>query len=156
MLWVGAFSVRTRFRILRITQAGSKPGQCRFQINRCLCLVRLLDHADEQLTLGFPEGDRHVYSSDQPVALLGFGAAAWMSAPRDRYIGWSHEQRKRQLHLIVNNARCLILPWIRSENLASMVLAKAARILPDQWSRELGNIRQKQAAGRRYWSATCF
>ena len=74
-----------------------------------------------------------VYSSNQPVALLGFGAAAWMSAPRDRYIGWSHEQRKRQLHLVVNNARFLILPWIRSKNLASMVLAKAARILPDQW-----------------------
>jgi hypothetical protein len=72
-----------------------------------------------------------VYSSNQPVALLGFGAAAWMSAPRDRYIGWSHEQRKRQLHLVVNNARFLILPWIRSVNLASMVLAKAARILPD-------------------------
>ena len=32
-----------------------------------------------------------VYASDQPVALLGFGAAVWMSAPRDRYIGWSHE-----------------------------------------------------------------
>ena len=74
-----------------------------------------------------------VYSSNQPVALLGFGAAAWMCAPRDHYIGWSHEQRKRQLHLVVNNARFLILPWIRSKNLASMVLAKAARILPDQW-----------------------
>ena len=74
-----------------------------------------------------------VYSADQPVALLGFGAAAWMCAPRDRYIGWTHEQRKRQLHLVVNNARFLILPWIRSRNLASMVLAKAARILPDQW-----------------------
>ncbi|ESQ13458.1 MAG: hypothetical protein N838_33760 [Thiohalocapsa sp. PB-PSB1] len=28
-----------------------------------------------------------VYSAGQPIALLGFGAAAWMSAPRDRYIG---------------------------------------------------------------------
>ena len=67
------------------------------------------------------------------IALLGFGAAAWMSAPRDRYIGWTHEQRKRHLHLIVNNARFLILPWIRSQNLASMLLATAARQLPDQW-----------------------
>ena len=74
-----------------------------------------------------------VYSGGQPIALLGFGAAAWMSAPRDRYIGWTHEQRKRHLHLIVNNARFLILPWIRSQNLASMLLATAARQLPDQW-----------------------
>jgi len=41
--------------------------------------------------------------------------------PRDRYIGWTHEQRKRNLSLIVNNARFLILPWIQSKNLASML-----------------------------------
>ena len=79
-----------------------------------------------------------VYSARQPIALLGFGAAAWMSAPRDLYIGWTHEQRKRNLHLIVNNARFLILPWVQSKNLASMILAKAARILPSQWQEVYG------------------
>ncbi|MBF0423371.1 MAG: DUF4338 domain-containing protein [Magnetococcales bacterium] len=43
------------------------------------------------------------------------------------------EQRKRNLPLIVNNARFLILPWIRSHNLASMILAKVAKTLPDHW-----------------------
>jgi hypothetical protein len=79
-----------------------------------------------------------VYSAEQPIALLGFGAAAWMSAPRDRYIGWTHEQRKRNLSLIVNNARFLILPWIQSKNLASMLLAKAAKILPRHWQEVYG------------------
>jgi len=79
-----------------------------------------------------------VHSGGQPIALLGFGAAAWMSAPRDRYIGWTHAQRQRHLHLIVNNARFLILPWIRSQNLASMLLATAARQLPDQWQAVYG------------------
>jgi hypothetical protein len=74
-----------------------------------------------------------VYSAGQPIALLGFGAAAWMCAPRDRYIGWSHEQRRRHLHLVVNNARFLILPWIQAHNLASMLLAKAAKLLPRHW-----------------------
>ena len=74
-----------------------------------------------------------VYSDNQPVALLGFGAAAWQTAPRDRYIGWSHAQRKKNLHLIVNNARFLILPWVQSKNLASMILAMAARQLPRDW-----------------------
>ena len=74
-----------------------------------------------------------VYSGEQPIALLGFGAAAWQTAPRDCYIGWSHEQRKKNLHLIVNNARFLILPWVQSKNLASMILAMAARKLPDDW-----------------------
>jgi len=69
----------------------------------------------------------------QPIALLGFGAAAWQTAPRDHFIGWSHEQRKRHLPLIVNNARFLILPWVQSKNLASMILARAAKVLPDHW-----------------------
>jgi hypothetical protein len=82
---------------------------------------------------------RHlVYCAEQPIALLGFGAAAWMSAPRDRYIGWTHEQRKRNLHLIVNSARFLILPWIQSKNLASMLLAKAAKMLPHHWQEVYG------------------
>jgi hypothetical protein len=74
-----------------------------------------------------------VHSGEHLVALLGFGAAAWQTAPRDRFIGWSHQQRKRNLHLIVNNARFLILPWVQSKNLASMILAKAAKILPNHW-----------------------
>jgi hypothetical protein len=79
-----------------------------------------------------------VYTADNPVALLGFGAAAWQSAPRDRHIGWNHEERKRNLHLIVNNARFLILPWVQSKNLASMILAQAARILPGHWHERYG------------------
>ena len=74
-----------------------------------------------------------IHAEGQPIALLGFGAAAWQTAPRDRYIGWSHEQRQANLHLIVNNARFLILPWVQSKNLASMILAMAARRLPDDW-----------------------
>jgi len=73
------------------------------------------------------------FSTEQPIALLGFGAAAWQTAPRDRYIGWSHAQRQRNLALIVNNARFLILPWIQVKNLASMLLAKVAKQLPGHW-----------------------
>ena len=79
-----------------------------------------------------------VYSAEQPIALLGFGAAAWQCAPRDRYIGWTHEQRRQNLQLIVNNARFLILPWVQSKNLASMLLAMAAKILPSHWQEVYG------------------
>jgi hypothetical protein len=74
-----------------------------------------------------------IHAENQPIALLGFGAAAWQTAPRDRYIGWNHDQRQANLHLIVNNARFLILPWVQSKNLASMILAMAAKRLPDDW-----------------------
>lgn len=67
------------------------------------------------------------------LALLSFGAAAWNIAPRDEFIGWSRAQRESRLHLIVNNARFLILPWISSRNLASKLLGLAARRLPADW-----------------------
>lgn len=67
------------------------------------------------------------------IALFGFGASAWKINPRDQYIGWTIEQRKRNLHLVVNNARFLILPWINRHNLASRVLGMISRRLPDDW-----------------------
>jgi len=79
-----------------------------------------------------------LFSQQQPIALLGFGAAAWQSAPRDRYIGWSHDQRQRNLPLIVNHARFLILPWVQAKNLASMILAKVAQGLPRHWQQIYG------------------
>jgi hypothetical protein len=79
-----------------------------------------------------------VMAGDRLVALLGFGAAAWQCAPRDHFIGWTHEQRQQNLHLIVNNARFLILPWVRSENLASKVLGLTARQLPQDWQYRYG------------------
>jgi Druantia protein DruA len=76
-----------------------------------------------------------VTSGDQVLALLGFGAAAWKTAPRDNYIGWDAETRKRNLHLVVNNARFLILPWVRSKNLGSKILSMASRRICGDWLR---------------------
>ena len=70
---------------------------------------------------------------DRILALLGFGAPAWKTAPRDRFIGWRPSERERNLQLIVNNARFLILPWVQSKNLASKLLALASRQLPQDW-----------------------
>ena len=47
-----------------------------------------------------------------PVAMLGFSTAAWRLAPRDSFIGWAPEQREKNLSLVVDNPRFLILPWI--------------------------------------------
>ena len=77
-------------------------------------------------------------SQGQVLALLGFGAAAWKLAPRDRWIGWSPAQREQRLHLIINNARFLILPWITSRNLASKLLAMAARRVAEDWNHRYG------------------
>ena len=72
------------------------------------------------------------------VALLGFGAAAWKIQPRDRYIGWTAEQREARLHLLINNARFLILPWVRCKNLGSCILGRAARRIAQDWQLHYG------------------
>lgn len=72
------------------------------------------------------------------VALLGFGAAAWKTRPRDLFIGWTAEQREARLHLVTNNARFLILPWVRCKNLASCILAMAARRIASDWQARYG------------------
>ena len=81
-----------------------------------------------------------ITAGKQIIALTGFGAAAWQTAPRDQFIGWDHDQRKKNLNLITNNARFLILPWVHSKNLASKILSLIARRLPDDWE-ERYNVR---------------
>jgi hypothetical protein len=78
------------------------------------------------------------YAGERLVAVLGFGAAAWQTAPRDAWIGWSSEQRQRNLGAVVNNARFLILPWVRVPHLASKLLGLAARTLPAHWQARYG------------------
>ena len=63
------------------------------------------------------------FIQDRPVAALSFSAPALKLAVRDRYIGWSAEQRKLYLKHLVNNSRFLILPWVQVFHLASHVLA---------------------------------
>ena len=79
-----------------------------------------------------------VFAQSRLLAVLGFGAAAWAVAPRDRFIGWTPEQRQRNLHLIVNNARFLILPWVSSHNLASRILSKVTKRLGQDWLHRYG------------------
>jgi hypothetical protein len=74
-----------------------------------------------------------IKDGDRVLGAMGFGAAAWKVAPRDRFIGWNSHEREERLHLIVNQSRFLILPWIHCKNLASKSLAMVARRLPDDW-----------------------
>lgn len=72
------------------------------------------------------------------VACMSFGGAAWKVEPRDRWIGWTTEQRKLRLRYVVNNTRYLIFPWIEVKNLASRILSLAAKRLPEDWLRLYG------------------
>ena len=74
-----------------------------------------------------------VYAHGRVIACL-----AWSSAPRhlgsrDRFIGWSAEARKRNLHLLAYNTRFLILPWVQVPHLASHILGHMSKRVPKDW-----------------------
>ena len=99
---------------------------------------------EEHHYLGYeqPVGEHLKYlaiAQGRPIACL-----AWSSAPRhigsrDRYIGWSAEARKRNIHLIAYNTRFLILPWVRVPHLASHILGRMAATLSRDWEHRYGH-----------------
>lgn len=80
----------------------------------------------------------NVFVGERLVALISFGASAWKLKARELFVGWQEPQRLKNLQLIVNNARFLILPWIESKGLASKILARVARQLPHDWHQRYG------------------
>ena len=80
----------------------------------------------------------NIFAGERLVALLSFGASAWKLAARESFIGWAEHQRLKNLQLVVNNARFLILPWVRSLGLASKILSRIARQLPHDWHQRYG------------------
>jgi len=80
----------------------------------------------------------NVFAGEQLVACISFCACAWKLKDREKFIGWSDEQRQKNLQLVINNARFLVLPWIKCKGLASKILSLAARQLPRDWQHRYG------------------
>lgn len=90
-------------------------------------------------------GDKQVYGSqlryfiksgDTELGCMQFSASSWSLEEREKWIGWTREDRKQRLHLIVNNSRFLLFPWVHVRNLASRSLSLAARRIQEDWLRE--------------------
>jgi hypothetical protein len=80
-----------------------------------------------------------VYAQGRPVACLAWSSAPRHLGPRDRFIGWPPEARRRNIHLLAYNTRFLILPWVAVPHLASHLLGRAARGLSADWQRLYGH-----------------
>jgi hypothetical protein len=75
---------------------------------------------------------------DQILGCLLFTPASWALKARDEWIGWCARDRIKQLPLILNNSRFLILPWIDIPHLASHVLSVAAKRIAADWKQLYG------------------
>ena len=100
-------------------------------------------HQFHYLSYRSPVGENLQYlareRTGRPVACLLFGAAAWQCADRDQHIGWDATTRAARLHLITNNTRFLVMPWVDSQCLASHVLGRVLRRIGSDWQRKYGH-----------------
>lgn len=80
-----------------------------------------------------------VLAGERPVACFIWGSAVRYLAPRDRYLGWPAETRRRNLRFVTYNSRFLIPPWVEVPHLASHLLGWMARRLPSLWLQAYGH-----------------
>ncbi|MBK5101355.1 MAG: DUF4338 domain-containing protein [Desulfobacteraceae bacterium] len=73
------------------------------------------------------------FSNDRPIACLAWSSAPWYIGARDKFIGWSPQTRQKNLCLIINNTRFLVLPWVEVSHLASHLLALNRRRVSEDW-----------------------
>jgi hypothetical protein len=104
-----------------------RPDYHSFQ--RYLCQYHYLGYRPVGESIGYLIRSR----AGIDLGCVVFGAAAWQCAPRDRWIGWSAEQRARGLAFIANNSRFLLLPWVQTPQLANHILAEIARRIQADW-----------------------
>ena len=78
-------------------------------------------------------------SQGRLLACVLFGSAAWKAKSRDAFIGWEPQVRERNLSLLTNNTRFLILPWVRVRHLASHLLAQLCPRIPELWMETYGH-----------------
>jgi hypothetical protein len=74
-----------------------------------------------------------VFALGRPVACIAFSSAPRHIGCRDRFIGWDVRVRRQNLHLIAYQSRFLIMPWVRVPYLASHILGRMAKRLPEDW-----------------------
>ena len=72
------------------------------------------------------------------LGALAFSSPAYQLRCREEHIGWSEAAREANREQVVQNSRFLILPQVQVPNLASHVLGKALRRLPEDWQRKYG------------------
>ena len=80
-----------------------------------------------------------VHAGERPVACFAWSSAPRHLGPRDRYIGWSMEARRRNIRFVAYNSRYLIMPWVHVPHLASHLLGRMTRMLSTEWTRAYGH-----------------
>jgi len=135
-------------------EVDQRPVSCRLSDIKPVKIVNASNCADYEKVFNYLVKQYHYLSYGRPVGqnmkymILGrnerflgcllFGAAAWKTEARDRWIGWPTDVRERNLGLICNNTRFLILDWVKVPHLASHAFGACLRRLPRDWRHRYG------------------
>lgn len=126
-------------------------------------LTKWRSYVNQYHMLGYQQvfGSRLCYfilSGEKELGCIQFSASSWALEERDKWIGWGIEDRKERLHLIVNNSRYLIFPWVKVKNLASKALSQAARQIQEDWLREFcyAPVLLETFVDREHFQGTCY
>ena len=122
---------------------------------------------NELIAREHPQGDRRlvgrqlrylVASEHGWLGAIGFSASALTLEARDRWLGWTSEQRRTHQDRVVNLSRFLIRPSVRCRNLASHVLGLCLRRVGRDFETRYGYrpwILESFVDGARH-EGTCF
>src|SRR5206468_6483657 len=80
-----------------------------------------------------------ITAQGQWLGVLVFCAGSRRLRARDQWIGWTEEQRRRRLPLVVNNCRFLLLPHKTFPNLGSRSLRLTLDRLSADWQARYGH-----------------
>jgi len=122
----GVISSLGPFHFRQVRRSGEEP------------LFNWLIEAHHYLGYTQPVGEHlkyMVYARETPVACLSWSSAPRHLAPRDKFIGWSREARRKNIRFVAYNSRYLIFPWVEVRHLASHILGRMARLLSSDWQR---------------------
>jgi len=79
-----------------------------------------------------------VYAGEATIGALGWKGGSLKLQARDCWVGWTVAQRRQWLDRVLNNYRFVLVDWLRVPNLASHVLARAVRVVVEDWKRRYG------------------
>lgn len=108
-----------------------------------------------------PFGCHLRYFAESQGTVLGcllFSGAAKALRKRDQWIGWSQQERLRNLGFVVNNGRFLIFDWVNVRYLASHVLGQAIRRIRRDWQQRWGYrpVLLESFVDPRYFEGSCY
>jgi hypothetical protein len=99
-----------------------------------------------------------IQSTQGVLGCVLFSGAAKALRARDRWIGWTEQQRLRNLAWVINNSRLLILPWVSVKNLGSHVLGQIERQIGQDWQERWGYrpVLMETFVDPRHYEGSCY